>query len=235
MVTYDRVTGGTEGANGWYTSPVTVQFSATDALSGIAGDETRTARTSEEGDDVVVGSPVFSDLAGNTALAHSAPLKIDTEAPNAPTYTLSSPSNTAGWSNHDVVVTFYPAGDHGPSEVAYCSSSVTVSADGTHAVTGYCWDNAGNQSQATTVTVNIDKTAPTDIQFGQTTLTDGGSYYYGSVPAVPSTCSATDEVSGVATCVVTGGENPGATGGHTLTATATNWAGLQTRSSFTTR
>jgi uncharacterized repeat protein (TIGR03803 family) len=51
---------------------------------------------------------------------------------------------------------------------------------------------------------------------------DGGSYYFGTVPAAP-TCSASDAETGVASCIVSGYSS--AIGTHTVTATATDFAG----------
>jgi hypothetical protein len=49
-----------------------------------------------------------------------------------------------------------------------------------------------------------------------------GSYYYGQVPPAP-TCTASDAVSGIASCIVTG--YGAGLGMHSLTATATDNAG----------
>jgi hypothetical protein len=145
-VAYDSVVSGTAGADGWYTSDVTVRFTDTDAYSGPVVDY-RDVTTSGEGASVTAGSPSFSDNAGNVT----------------------------------------PAG------------------------------------AATSPAFKIDKTAPHDLAFVGGPV-DGGSYYYGSVPAAP-TCSATDDVSGLSSCVVTGDATPGAVGTHTYTATATDRAG----------
>jgi hypothetical protein len=61
------------------------------------------------------------------------------------------------------------------------------------------------------------------------TLTDGGSYLRNSVPAA-STCTASDALSGVSSCVVTGYSTDA--GAHTLTATATDLAGNQSTASL---
>ncbi|HET7127470.1 MAG TPA: PxKF domain-containing protein [Gaiellaceae bacterium] len=50
---------------------------------------------------------------------------------------------------------------------------------------------------------------------------DGGSYYFGLVPAAP-TCDGSDAISGIDTCVVSGYQ--ATVGPHTLTATATDKA-----------
>ena len=53
-------------------------------------------------------------------------------------------------------------------------------------------------------------------------VSDGGSYFYGSVPGAP-TCTADDAISGLASCDVTGYGT--SVGSHSLTATATDNAG----------
>jgi hypothetical protein len=73
--------------NGWRKVDVTATFKATDGLSGFAGPsltKTDTATTSGEGANVTVGSPAFTDLAGNTAVAGTATseaFKIDKTKP----------------------------------------------------------------------------------------------------------------------------------------------------------
>lgn len=145
-VGYDSVVAGTAGANGWYTSNVTVRFTDTDTYSGTVVDH-QDVTTSGEGNAVTAVSPAFSDQAGNVTSAGA----------------------------------------------------------------------------ATSPAFKIDGTAPHDVAFTGGP-TDGGSYYFGSVPSAP-TCSALDDVSGLSSCVVTGDANPDAVGAHTYTATATDNAG----------
>jgi hypothetical protein len=138
---------GPDGQNGWYVSPVTATFTATDLFSGVAGSTTGTTTSTDDGAAVVLDSPAFTDNAGNTTLAGAAEspaYKIDTVDPDAPAFV------------------------GGPA--------------------------------------------------------DGGSYYFGSVPAQPS-CTSDDDTSLLASCVVTGDASPGSVGAHTWTATATDNAG----------
>jgi hypothetical protein len=125
---------------------VVATFEATDALSGFAPSgsltTTDTSTTSGEGLAITVGSPAFTDLAGNTVAA------------------------------------------------------------GTATSDGY----------------NIDLSDPHDITWSGGPA-QGGVYYFGFVPGAP-TCDATDDVSGLASCVVSGYSS--AVGGHTMIATATD-------------
>jgi hypothetical protein len=75
----------------------------------------------------------------------------------------------------------------------------------------------------------IDLTDPTDVVFvGGPAV--GSSHYFGNVPAAP-TCTAEDAVSGLERCVVSGYSS--AVGEHTLTATATDYAGRTSTSTST--
>ena len=86
-------------------------------------------------------------------------------------------------------------------------------------------DKAGNVSDfSNVVTVNIDKTDPGINWAGN--IDGGDSFYFGSVPAAPS-CAATDALSGPEDCAVTGYSVD--VGTHTLTATAHDKAGNETK------
>ena len=231
-VRYSRLVSGTLGLNGWYTSAVTVEFSATDARSGVAPASKQVTSTTE-GAAVVIDSPSFTDGAGNTTAAgadESPAFKIDTQAPNAPSVSMAPLANGNGWNNSNVTVSFAGNGDNGDSGGVTCTSDVVVSSETAgQTVSGTCTDAAGNESAATSITVKLDKTAPTDVTFigGPES---GSRYFPNNTPAQP-TCQATDLLSGGVTCEVTGYST--AVGTHTLTATATDAAGNQATASRT--
>ena len=109
---------------------------------------------------MTLDSPAFTDLAGNTAAAGAAEsenLKIDTHAPNAPTYTLD-PTPVNGWNTGDVTVHFVSNGDNGQSGVASCTRT-RRSRHGRDHGQRTCVDNAGNVSDATKVTIRRDTMA----------------------------------------------------------------------------
>ncbi|HWP64065.1 MAG TPA: PxKF domain-containing protein, partial [Candidatus Binatia bacterium] len=97
--------------------------------------------------------------------------------------------------------------------------SETLSSEGANqSATGTCTDAAGNTASDTQSGIDIDLTPPTNIQWVGGPA-DGGSYYFGFVPAAP-TCTAEDALSGLAGCVVSGYGT--SVGSYTMTATATD-------------
>jgi hypothetical protein len=212
---------GTTGWNNWRTTPVQVTLSRSDARSGVAatyynvdGGPTQTY----SGPFMINESAVHQinywsvDNVGNTEVQKSTELKVDTEAPT----TESSLSGTLG--NNDyykgaVQVTLtgsdsvsgLPATsatsyriDNG-NQMGYTGSPITVSGNGTHTLSFWSHDNAGNFASPTTITFNIDSTIPTT----QITLagTQGGGGWFTNEAQV--TLSATDTPSGVETTFYT--------------------------------
>jgi len=107
------------------------------------------------------------------------------------------------------------------SGIASCSPDSPLGEGANQSVTGTAVDNAGNSAEDTVSNINIDKTAPTVALVGGPA--DGGTYYFGFVPAAP-TCSASDALSGLeGSCAVQGYST--AIGEHTVTATAADKAG----------
>jgi hypothetical protein len=131
-----------------------------------------------------------------------------------------TPANANGWNNGDVTVN-WSCSDTG-SGVVNASVSQTVSAEGANqSATGTCQDNAGNTAIDTQTGINIDLTDPLVSLVGGPA--NGGSYYFGSVPAAP-TCSANDALSGLdGSCSLSGYST--AVGSHTMTASGTDNAG----------
>ncbi|MDQ3416632.1 MAG: PxKF domain-containing protein, partial [Actinomycetota bacterium] len=124
--------------------------------------------------------------------------------------------NANGWYNTDVSVTFTCA-DAGGSGIATCTGDTTFGEGANQSVTGTATDWAGNTESDTVSSINIDKTNPTVALSGG----PAGSYYFGDDPAAP-TCDASDALSGLDSCTVSGGG--GSVGSHAYTATATDKA-----------
>ncbi len=211
---------GTAGNDGWYTSDVTATFTGSDATSGPAN-ATQTATSSGEGSAVVVQSPEFKDNAGNVTAAGAAShsFKIDKTAPDVAYTSASGTVGANGWYTSDVTATF--TGTDATSGPASATQTATSSGEGSAVVvqSPAFEDTAGNVTAAGAAShsYKVDKTDPT-ASFDSVVA----NAYFGSVAAAPS-CTASDDVSGPAGCVVTGYSN--LVGTHTLTATATDNAG----------
>src|SRR5271163_3710716 len=208
-------------ANGWNNSNVTVTFTCSDALSGIAGTCPAPVTVATEGTTPVTGS--VTDKAGNTASA-TLSVKID-KTPPAITAVAAPAPNANGWNNSNVTVTF-TCSDSG-SGIATCPAPITVSTEAANqTVSGTATDKAGNTATANVI-VNLDKTPPT-ITAAVTPAPVSGIYY--GTATVTFTCA--DSLSGIATCtspisVTTFGANQSFTGtavdkaGNTATTTVT--------------
>jgi len=186
---------GTLGNNGWYKSNVTVAWTVTDNESTV----TSPACTS---------STVTTDTAGQTfscsatsaggTASNSVTIKRDASAPNAPTAAKSPAANASGWNNTDVTVSYTDNGDNGPSGIAVCTSSTTFTTEtaGT-STSGSCFDNAGNTSPSTPVTVKIDKTAPINVVGAAARPADHNGWF---TSPVNINFSGVDGLSGIASC-----------------------------------
>src|SRR5205807_870457 len=124
----------------------------------------------------------------------------------------SPPPNANGWNNTSVTVTLAATDNPGGSGVQSINytltgaqtgsavvpgntASFTISAEGTTTVTFYATDNAGNVEGTKTLTVKIDKTAPT-LTFGPATPAPNAAGWNNTNVSVPFT--AADALSGVA-------------------------------------
>jgi hypothetical protein len=108
--------------------------------------------------------------------------------------------------------------DDSGSGIQSCAGDTTLTEGADKSATGTATDWAGNTATSTASGIDIDKTAPqVDLVGGPT-----GDYYFGNDPAAP-TCEATDALSGIASCVISGGGS--SVGEHSYTATATDKAG----------
>ena len=138
------VTSGEAGKNGWYTSPVTASFTATDGTSGVAGDKTRTASTGTDQGEVTLLSPAFSDVAGNTtaAGAKKVTVKVDSEVPSVDL--VGGPDQGASYTFGSVPAAPTCGGSDATSGLDTCVVSGYGTGVGTHTVTATATDLAGN-------------------------------------------------------------------------------------------
>jgi hypothetical protein len=212
-------------AAGWYRDNVTIHWTCSDGLSGIAG--------SCPADDAIAGAgqgltatESVSDRAGNTTTATSDPVEIDRTPPHT---TISAPS---GWTNSAVTVPLAATDDLSGVAATYSSldggpalggDTVQIASDGVHSLAYWSVDNAGNVEAQRTVQVMIDRTAPTVTYTGNLGT-------YGVLDSVAITCTAADNAggSGLASSTCAGASGPAwsfGAGSRTLSASATAHAG----------
>lgn len=145
-------------SNNWNNTDVTVEFTCTDAGSGLApGSPPAATILSSEGAGQSV-SGACQDLAGNSASVSVTDINIDKTKPTAGA-SRTPAANAAGWNNTNVTVSF--TGSDSLSGIASCTPDVTLGEGAGQSASGTCTDRAGNISDAAAVTgINIDKTAP---------------------------------------------------------------------------
>lgn len=208
---------------GWWnvaTGAPTVTYTCADEGSGIASctDPFEFGEGAGQGD---TGTAV--DAAGNSASASVSDVDVDLTPPSISALLDVAPSASGWWNISTGAPTVtYACSDDG-SGLASCSDPYSFGEGADQGDTGTAIDVAGNSATASVSDVDVDLTAPGSIAFVGGALGDGGSYVFGSVPAGPTACSATDAGSGVASCTVSGYAT--AVGSHTITALATDVAG----------
>jgi hypothetical protein len=209
-------------AAGWYTGPVTLKWTAADALSGLAAPAPADTVLSTEGAGQTVTKTV-TDKAGNSKSATSPAVSIDSSAP------ATGATAPGGWTAADQTVTLDP--HDGLSGVAATYSkldggatksgtSVPVAGDGTHTLEYWSVDEAGNEEAHKTVDVKIDGSSPR-IAHTLAPLPNAKGWNNSNV-TVRFSCA--DAVSGIASCTsdqIVADE----AAGQVVTGTATDNAG----------
>ncbi|HJR79493.1 MAG TPA: PxKF domain-containing protein [Anaerolineales bacterium] len=216
-----------DGNNGWYKSNVTLTWSVSEPESAGSLVKTGCVDQNITSDQAATTYSCSATSDGGSAAQVDVTIKRDATAPTISGSASPTP-NGAGWNNTNVDVTF--TCNDNLSGIASCGPDDTLSSEGAgQSVSGTAVDNAGNSAGSTVSGINIDKTAPSVSLVGGPA--DGGSYYFGSVPAAP-TCSASDALSGLAgACSVSG---YGTTvGSHTVIASASDNAGNSASASAT--
>src|SRR5262249_15063328 len=145
-------------ANGWYNQAVTVSFSGSDAISGLASCVAPKSYSGpDNGSAAVTGS--CSDLAGNTT-PQTFSLQYDATPPQMTSSAPSRPPDANGWYNHPLTIAF--DGSDATSGIASCSRPTYGGPDGVVAsVGGTCTDKAGNTSAPGSPPFQTDATPPT--------------------------------------------------------------------------
>jgi hypothetical protein len=141
--------------NGWYSKPVAISWSGSDATSGIADCSSLTYSGPDSGSAGPTGG--CTDKAGNTASA-TFPLQFDANAPAVVASPARSPDSN-GWYDHPVAVGW--AGSDPASGVESCTDASTYGGPDSSGVTlaGACTDKAGN-SGSSSFQLSYDATAP---------------------------------------------------------------------------
>jgi hypothetical protein len=209
-----------DGDNGWYKTNVTLTWIVTENESPNSLVKTGCVDQSITADQSEQTYSCSATSAGGSADNVDVKIKRDGTAPSASASASPAP-NGNGWNKSDVTVSF--SGTDGTSGIASCSDDVVLSSEGAgQSASGTCTDDAGNESVAATASgINIDKTAPSLSLVGGPA--NGGSYYFGSVPAIP-TCNESDALSGLnGSCDITGYGI--GVGSHTVTAKVSDKAG----------
>jgi hypothetical protein len=142
----------------WFNHPVEVDFSGTDALSGIEG---CTAPVTVSADTPATGLDVSGSCTDNAGLSTAAGTTIfyDSTPPVIAGVTPDRPPDHAGWYTHPVGLTV--SGSDPLSGLAGCDSPTYRGPDGAGVTgSGSCRDVAGNVAVAQSAPFNYDATPP---------------------------------------------------------------------------
>jgi hypothetical protein len=133
---------GTAGANGWYTSNVTVNWTVTGAATSTGCDAT-TLTADTPGQKLTCSA---SNIDGTSEVTQSHTFKIDKTPPGVAAAPSRAP-DANGWYNHALSVAF--SGTDATAGIAGCSSAAYSGPDSaTASVAGSCTDLAGNVGTA---------------------------------------------------------------------------------------
>jgi len=171
------------------------------------------------------------DAAGNSATASVSDIDVDLTPPSI-SAVLDVTLSATGWWNiaTGAPTVTYSCSDDG-SGLASCSDPYLFGEGADQGDTGTATDLAGNSSSASVSNIDVDLSAPMSIDFTGGLVSNGGSYLFGSVPAGPTGCTASDAVSGLASCAVSGYST--LVGPHAITALATDNAGNASSTTMT--
>jgi Glucodextranase, domain B len=194
------VAAGTLGANGWYTSNVTVHTAGTDSISNPTTCTLDQYQTTETTGTAFAGS-CMND-AGLSADAAPITIKLDKSAPVITNTGPTTAANGNGWYNHDVTNGYTVNADiSGPD--AACAAAfpgnaqnkTTIGEGSALTVTSNsCTDLAGNTAAGVnSAAFKVDKTAPVITNAGPTTSPNLNGWYKANVT---NTFTLNAEISG---------------------------------------
>jgi hypothetical protein len=223
------VTAGTAGANGWYTSDVTVSTSGSDSISDSVTCTADQYQTTETTGAVFNGS--CTNGAGLSTNAASLTVKLDKTGPSAALSITAGTLGSHGWYTSDVTV--HTSGSDAVSSPVTCTADQFQTTETTGAeFNGFCTNNAGLTTNAAPLTVKLDKTGPTGVALTPSGTLGLNGWYISNVSVA---ASGTDTISDNVVCTVDGGASPESfnseTTGTTVNGECTNDAGLSTAAS----
>jgi hypothetical protein len=228
VITYTLDPVSPDGDNGWYVSPVSVEWTCTDETS-LASDTVTLGDTtlSADGEDQTVDSAGDCiDTAGNVADPVTVS-NIDIDQ-TAPTITASITAGTPGlndWYTSDVTVHFECSDNLSDGVVCPDDEVLSDEGDAVAASTPTVTDLAGNVSAASNaIVVKIDKTGPSAVSAVTVGATGNNGWY---VSDVTVSTTGTDSVSEPVTCTLDQ-DVTGETAGTMVSGSCTNDAGLTT-------
>jgi hypothetical protein len=232
----DPVANCASAPSGWSQNDVNIRCQPTDAVSGLADNAdadfnlSTSVPNGTETANASTGDRVVADAAGRTVTAGPiSGIKVDKKAPvltdEGPT---TQPDGDGGWYK-SAVTNGFKATDGGSGFApngnltdSFTKSSGTDEGEAVKIASGTVSDAVGNSTASIdSAAFKIDLSDPTNVTF-EGGPAAGGSYFFGETPDKPS-CTADDNVSGFASCEVTGYST--AVGSHTMTATAKDNAG----------
>ncbi len=174
---------------GWHAQAVTIDYTCTDTLSGVANCPASTLVSTEGAAQQI--SALAEDIAGNT-ISENILLNIDLTLPDISMVKAPAP-NVAGWNNTAVTVS-YTCTD-AISGVEVCPPDAPVTEEGEVTITGSASDYAGNTASALSE-VKIDNTAP-DLSVALSAVANSNGWHNQPV-TLSYACS--DILSGMAIC-----------------------------------
>ena len=196
------VISGTLGANGWYTSNVTVNWIVTGAANS-SGCDAKTLTTDTQS---VTLTCTASDSDGTSSVTKSHTFKID-KTPPAAKATASRVADANGWYNRPLTVAF--SGTDATAGIAGCASVEYTGPDSSSAaVSGSCTDLAGNVGAAS-FALKYDATPPT-AKATASRAADANGWYNHPLTVAFSGTDATAGIAGCASMEYTGPDSPSA-------------------------
>ena len=204
--------------DGWYSRPVSISWSGTDATSGI---DSCSATLTYSGPDNANASSIggCTDHAGNSASPPPLSFQYDATSPTVQAGA-TRPPDANGWYDHGLRVDW--SGTDPISGIASCTSFAYSGPDAASVQpSGACTDKAGNTSPPIAFGFRFDATAPTGVAVAPERPPDHGGWYNRPFAV---RWSGSDALSGIASCTTAtyGGPTNGATA---LTGSCTDQAG----------